>query len=112
MSCGLGKDKNEKGLQSPRRITNNSKTDTEKERGAFSEVVAIRRTAVPRTEVPGATAYNMMSRSVFVHPCPSIDWCPFIVLVPVILAPFPDVAVHIVQPIGICILLDFGQIVM
>jgi hypothetical protein len=49
------KGKREKELQSPRRITNNTKTDIEV-LDAHIAVVARGRTTMPRIEVPGTTA--------------------------------------------------------
>jgi hypothetical protein len=59
-------------------------------------VAPIGRTAIPWSGEPRA-ASSYLASSTIVLACPSaaIFRCPFVITMPVILAPFPDIAVHV-----------------
>jgi hypothetical protein len=61
------------------------------------DVVAIRRAANPRIAVPGAATSNASRIISSSYPGGTIGWGSFIAAVPHILAPFPDVAVHVIE---------------
>ena len=64
-------------------------------------VVAIRGTANPRIEVPRTAANDSPRFFVLGQPSTAVNWCAFIIVVPMVKAPFPDVAVQVTQSEGI-----------
>ena len=64
-------------------------------------VVAIRRPAVQRIEVPAAAAYHAVGAPGLIDPDSSIIRRAVVVIVPVILHPLVDVAMHVVEAIGV-----------
>ena len=64
-------------------------------------VVAIRRPAVERIEVPAAAAYHAVGAPGLIDPDSSIIRRAVVVIVPVILHPLVDVAMHVVEAIGV-----------
>lgn len=64
---------------------------------AGEEAVAKRRPAEPRIEVPATAAEHPDSLPWIFDPCPSIIGCSVIIIMPVILHPLPDIAVHVIK---------------
>ena len=90
-----------KGLQkNPGSGTNNTKTVAaeEVEAGARRIATAIGRAAILRIVDPRTTPHDSISTffSFRVEPCTAIDRGIFIIIMPVVFAPFPNVAMHIV----------------
>lgn len=70
--------------------------------GVRVEVEAVSRAAVPGVAAPRAAAQQPSSYIIsVVSPRATICWCSVIVVMPVISAPLPHVAMHVVQPPGI-----------
>ena len=64
--------------------------------GVRAAAATVGRTRVGRIEVPGTTAQH--PRPILFYPSRTIRRCARIVLVLMILTPFPDIAMYIVQP--------------
>ena len=61
----------------------------------------IRRTTIPGAAVPEAATYHTVRATRCVYPSAPITRRPGITAVPIVFAPFPKVAAHIMQPEGI-----------
>ena len=97
----LGGKKREKGLHSPPSTAHHPKTVVAEDEVAAVAAVAASGTAAIRIEAPRtAPQWRIIIIPIF---CPStaIRRRNMIVIVPSIGAPFPDIAVHIVQPKGV-----------
>ena len=81
-------------LRNPGRRTYYTKTDSVVA-VAGRNVVAVSGAAIPRIEVPRATAYYTAFRITSLYPSTAIGWRSLIIFIPVVLTPFIDIAVHI-----------------
>ena len=87
------KGKKAKGKESSRGEHN---TETDKAAPDVGNVeVARSRPTPPGKAVPRPAAKDTKSRITILDPSTTISWCTLIIIVPIILTPFPNVAVHI-----------------
>ena len=95
------REKRGKGLQSPPEYADYPKTEIVVAVVAAVDVVAKRGTAVIRIVAPGTAPQHFCSIFVLANPSTPIRGCALIIRVIIVLTPFPNVSVHIVQTKGI-----------
>ena len=61
------------------------------------KLITASRAAILRFILPGSTAPHSGGICIITEPGAAVGWVPFVSFVPMVLAPFPDVAVHVVE---------------